>query len=114
MLQKEFIVGKWKLDSLYNPKDSTKNYMTEGIAYLDPQLRHYKYEFNMDGLIKLWLKDSLNRKGMGYDWVNTDQLAWKEYPSNKTIEVFEVSVLSKDSMVLQSKDSVALLFSKTR
>src|SRR5687767_274939 len=112
-IQKDFIIGKWKLDSLYSLKDSSSDLMTNGIGFIDPHLTDYQYKFTKDGSIELWLKDSLTKDSTSYEWTNEDQFVWKEYPANKTIEVFEVSLLNRDTLLLQSKDSVNLLFTKT-
>ena len=111
-IQKDLIIGKWKLDSLYSFKDSNSNLMTDVMELVDPHLTKYEYEFTKGGTIGLWLKDSLRKDSIRYEWINKKQLAWKEYPANKTIEVFEISILSKDSLSLQSNDSVILSFTR--
>jgi len=111
-IQKDLIIGKWKLDSLYSFKDSNSNLMTDVMELVDPHLTKYEYEFTKGGTIGLWLKDSLRKDSIRYEWINKNQLAWKEYPANKTIEVFEISILSKDSLSLQSNDSVILSFTR--
>ena len=113
-IQKDLIVGKWKLDSLYSLKDSSSDLMTDGFGLADPNLLIYEYAFTKEGSIELSLKDSLTKDSSRYEWINEGQLAWKEYPANKTIEVFDVSLLNSDSLSLRSKDSVILLFTKVK
>ena len=37
-IQKDLIIGKWKLDSLYNLKDSNSNLLTDVLELVDPHL----------------------------------------------------------------------------
>ena len=113
-VQKDLIIGKWKLDSLYSLKDSGSNVMPDVMELVDPHLKKYEYEFTKGGAVGLWLKDSLTKDSIRYEWIKEDQFAWKEYPANKTIEVFDVSVLNRDNLSIQSKDSVILLFTKAK
>jgi len=113
-VQKDLIIGKWKLDSLYSLKDSGSNVMPDVMELVDPHLKKYEYEFTKGGAVGLWLKDSLTKDSIRYEWIKEDQFAWKEYPANKTIEVFDVSVLNRDSLSMQSKDSAILLFTKAK
>ena len=113
-IQKDLIIGKWKLDSLYNLKDSSSNLIAEAMKLVDPHLKNYEYEFTKGGAVRLWLKDSLTKDSTRYEWINNDQLVWKEYSLNKIIEVFEVSILRKDSLSLQSNDNVILSFTKAK
>ena len=110
-IQKDLIIGKWKLDTIHSLKDSSFNAIAYGIGYLAPRLAKHKYEFTSNGSIELWPKDSSTTDSR-YEWIDKNQLAWKEYPANKIIEIFDVPVLSNDSMALVSKDSVMLSFIK--
>ena len=112
-VQKDLIIGKWKLDSLYSLKDSGSNVMPDVMELVDPHLKKYEYKFTKEGAVELWLKDSITKDSTRYEWIKEDQLAWKEYPANKTTEVFDVSVY-RDSLSMQSKDSVILLFTKAK
>jgi hypothetical protein len=113
-IQKDLIIGKWKLDSLFNPKDSSSNLIADAMNRVDPHLKKYEYEFTKGGAVGLWLNDSLTKDSIRYEWINEDQLAWREYPAKKTIEVFDVSILNRDSLSMQSKDSLILLFTKAK
>ena len=110
-IQKDLIIGKWKLDSIYSLKDSGFNPITDNAGYLALHLEKYEYEFTTSGSIMLWPTDSSTIENR-YEWIDENQLAWKEYPAGKTIEVFEVPVLNVDSMTLVAKDSVILSFVK--
>jgi hypothetical protein len=111
-IQKDLIIGNWKLDSIYSLKDSGFNAKAGVKGSLAQLLLKYSYEFNADGFIALWPKDS-STTGNGYEWIGKKRLAWKEFPANKTIEVFEVPVLNFDTLALVSNDSIVLSFIKS-
>lgn len=113
-IHKEQIVGKWKLDSLYFSKDSSNSIMPVIMMPADPNLKKYKYEFTKDGLVELWLADSLTKDSISYEWTKEDYITWKENAMKERDEVYKVSLLNKDSLLLQSKDSVSLLFTKEK
>jgi hypothetical protein len=110
--QKEQIIGKWKLDSLWSLKDSNTHFI-KGL--FDPKLKEYhQYEFKKDGSIFQFADDSLTQDSSRYEWTKENQLGWKEYLADTSVEVFNISLLDKDSMKLQSKDSSVLLFTKVK
>ena len=113
-IQKEWIIGKWKLGSIILPKDSNDNFVAGIIGIIEPDLRKYQYEFKKDGAISFWLEDSLTKDSSRYEWNKAGQLVWKEHPADTSGDVFKVSIPVKDSLVLQSSDSVVLLFTKLK
>ena len=113
--QKEWIVGKWKLDSILLPKDSNDNFMAGILGIVAPDLMKYRYELKQDGTISFSLGDSLIKDSSLYEWNKENQLVWKEYPADTTSNnVFKVSTLNEDSLVLQAEDSSLLLFTKVK
>ena len=113
-IQKEWIIGKWKLDSLHFLKDSNDNFLVGIMGMVESNLKKYHYEFTKDGSISVSLGDSLTKDSSRYEWNKKDQLIWKEYPTDTTGEVFNVSIPHKDSLVVQSQDSSVLLFTKVK
>ncbi len=113
-IQKELLIAKWKLDSIALPKDSASNFMTGIIGIVAPDLMSYQYELKKDGAISLSLQDSLLTDSSRYEWTKENKLVWKEYPADTSGDVFTVSTLNRDSLVLQSRDSVFLLFTKVK
>ena len=111
-LQKEWIVGKWKLDSIHLSKDSNDKFTSGIIGIIAPDLMKYQYEFKTGGSVVL--VDSLTKDSSKYEWNKKDQLVWKEHPADTVGEVFNVSIPHKDSLTLQSTDSVVLLFTKVK
>ncbi len=110
-IQKDLIVGKWKLDAL---KDSTRSIMTRFKEMGDTHLMKYHYTFTKEGFFELRLGDSPTKDSTRYEWTEKDQLTLKEYPTEKFPEVFKVSLLNKDSLSLQSNDSTIFLFTKAK
>lgn len=113
-IQKDWIIGKWKLDSILLPKDTNANFIAGIMKIIEPDLMKYHYVFKKDGAISLLLRDSLTKDSARYEWNKENQLIWKEYPADTTGEVFNVSVPHKDSLVLQSQDSSVLVFTKVK
>ena len=113
-IQQEWIVGKWKLDTLLFLKDSNNNFMVGIMGMVDSNLMKYRYEFTKDGAISCSLGDSLTKDSSRYEWTFENQLAWREYPSDTSGIIYNVSLLNKDSLVLQSKDSSIILFMKVK
>ena len=111
-IQQERIIGKWKLDSLLFLKDSNDNFMVGIMGMVDPNFMKYQYEFTKGGTISRSLGDSLTKDSSRYEWKKENQLVWKEYPADTSGNVFKVSILNKDSLMLQSEDSSILLFTK--
>jgi hypothetical protein len=113
-IQKESIIGKWKLDSILLPKDSNNNFTAGIMGIVAPDLMKYHYEFKKTGAIFLSLGDSLTKDSSRYEWNKKDQLVRKEYPADTVGDIFTVSTLNNDSLALQSEDSVILLFRKLK
>lgn len=113
-INKEHLMGKWKLDSLLLPKDSDTGFISGILKAIDPKLSKYQYEFNQNGTISLLQADSLTKDSMQYVWTNNDQLVWKEEPADTSEKTFSISALNKDSLLLLSDDSTLLLFKRVK
>ena len=111
-IHKEWIIGKWKLDSILLSKDSTDKFTSGIIGIVAPDLMKYHYEFKLGGAVVL--VDSLTKDSSNYEWNKKDQLVWKEHPADTSGEIFNVSIPTKDSLMLQSTDSVVLVFTKVK
>ena len=113
-IQKERIVGKWKLDSIILSKDSTNNFIPGITEIAAPELMKYHYEFKKDGAISFSVGDSLTKDSARYEWNKNDHLVWKEYPTDTSGDIFTIALLKIDSLSLQSEDSSVLLFTKVK
>lgn len=111
-IQKELIIGKWKLDSLSHVKDSAK--LFTGLAVMiDPDFKNYTYQFRKDGKVLRFLKDNVQKDSSRYEWTDKDHLLFKEQIDSIGTN-FIVSKLNKDSLVLELKDSSAAYFTKLK
>ena len=111
-IQKELIIGKWKLDSLSQTKGEAKLF-----AGPDPIVKsnfsNYAYQFQQDGKVLRLFKDSVQKNNSRFEWTKNDQLLFKQEADSLETS-FTVSKLSKDSLILQSKDSTTAFFSKAK
>ncbi len=96
-IKKEWIVGKWKAD-----------------AGKDSAFSSYRYDFLKDGNIVRSLTDSAKAGTSHYEWNKNNELVWKENASDSTGKIFAVLKLTQDSLQVQSKDSIVILFTKLK
>ena len=111
-IQKELIVGKWKLDSLLQTKDQAK-LLAGFVPAFDSNFANYVYQFQQDGKVLRLFKDSVQKNNSRFEWTKEGQLLFRQEADS--IEAsYTVSKLSKDSLILQSKDSTTAFFSKAK
>ena len=96
-IKKEWIVGKWKAD-----------------AGKDSAFSSYSYDFLKDGNILRSLSDSAKADTSHYEWNKANELVWKEKLSDSAGKVFSIVKLTQDSLLVQSKDSATILFTKPK
>jgi hypothetical protein len=114
-LQKELLIGKWKMDTLsIHPRDSTTGAAMGLIGMLDSNFYAYHYNFLADGHILQSLHDSVTADTSYYEWNKDNQLLVKEGSKDATAEAFTISTLSNDSLVILSKDSSGFVFTKLK
>lgn len=111
-IQKELIVGKWKLDSLSHVKDPVKQF-TGFATILDSNFSNYVYHFQHDGKILRLFKGSVQKNSSRYEWTKEDHLLFKGENDSLGTK-FSVFKLNKDSLVLQSRDSTTAFFTKMK
>ena len=109
-IQKELIIGKWKMNSLHEGKDSA-NLFVGIMGMIDSNLFHYDYDFRKDGDILKLLKDSVQKDISFYEWTKQDVLVWKE-KGDSIGEPLTIAKLTTDSLVLQTKDSTTIYFKR--
>jgi hypothetical protein len=111
----ELLAGKWKIDTLFlYSKDSSSGLMTGLISIAGSNFKKYSYNFRKEGTIFQLLNDSVTVDTSYYEWSTNDDLVWKEAKNDSTSEVFSVSKLNADSLILHSEDSVRLVFTKLK
>ena len=96
-INKEWIIGKWKTD-----------------AGKDSAFSQYSYDFLKEGNIVRSLNDSVKADTSHYEWNKNNELVWKESTGDSTGKVFSILKLTQDSLQVQSKDSVQILFIRTK
>lgn len=113
-IQKELLVGKWKMESVQTSKDSSNSFMVGIMGMVDSNILKYGYEFTKDGNILRSLGDSVTKDSSRYEWNKKNQLVWKDDAKDSTGTALQVTQLSKDSIQLQSIDSTIVLFTKIK
>ncbi|MBI5857365.1 MAG: hypothetical protein HZB42_06915 [Sphingobacteriales bacterium] len=96
-INKEWIAGKWKAD-----------------AGKDSAFSSYQYDFLKDGNIIRSVSDSVKADTLHYEWNKVNELVWKEKADDSTGKTFSVVKLTQDSLQVQSKDSLLILFTKLK
>lgn len=115
-IQKELVIGKWNMDSLDAVKDSTKDSFALLLFAMDSNARKQVYDFQTSGQVLVSLPgDSLARQDTSsFAWGRANELLWKENARDTVAESMNVVKLNKDSLVLQTKDSVLIYFKKVK
>jgi hypothetical protein len=110
LFEKDLLVGKWKIDSIYNQsKDSTWPYWI--LAFKDSVFRQYHFDFQKEGGIVQSRDGAVAADTSYFEW-KKNELLIKETAKDSTGESFAIGKLGKDTLILQSKDSA--LFVLTR
>src|SRR4030095_526199 len=115
-INKELVIGKWKIDSLVYKKDSTN----DGLAFLlvawDSIARKQEYNFQVNGELFISLpNDPVSKKDtFSFEWAKDKKLLWKEKHSDSAAESMTVIKLDKKDLVLRSADSTFVYFKKVQ
>jgi len=113
--QKELLIGKWKMDTLsIHPHDSTTGMAIAMIGARDSNFHAYHYNFLADGHVLQTIRDTVTTDTSYYEWSKKNELLIKEGTKDTTAEVFTISTLSSDSLVILSKDSASFVFTKLK
>ena len=114
VINKELLIGKWKIDSLIVEKDSLKKDLAQLLLFMDSADKKRVYDFRDNGQVLISLpSDSLaSRDTSSYKWGKENVLLVKDNASDTTDELMKVIRLSKEKFVVQSKDSLNIYFSR--
>jgi hypothetical protein len=112
-IQKELIIGKWKIDSLQSGKDSSHNFLVGIMGIVDSNTLRYAYEFTKEGTILRSLNDSVSSDSSRYAWNKENHLVWSE-KGDTTGSILKIARLNKDTLQLQAMDSMIILFTKLK
>ena len=115
-INKELVIGKWKIDSLVTKKDSTKDGLILLLFAMDSNARRQVYDFQTNGQVIVSLpNDTLSKKDTSsFAWGKEKELLWKEKYSDPAAESMMVIKLDKKDLVLQSADSTLVYFKKVK
>ncbi|MEI9944782.1 MAG: phosphoribosylaminoimidazolesuccinocarboxamide synthase [Chitinophagaceae bacterium] len=113
-LQKELVIGKWKMESVQAVTDSSNDLLTGIMATVDSNLLKYNYEFTKEGNILRSLGDSITKDTSRYAWDKKDQIIWKDDAADTIGTTLQIFKLNKDSLQVQSSDSTIVLFTKLK
>ena len=98
-INKELIIGKWK---------------TDAIMANDSGFNKYSYSFQKEGVVLRSISDSVKADTSHYELNEINELVLKEKASDSTGKTYSVVKLTQDSLQVQSKDSVTVLFTKAK
>jgi uncharacterized protein HemX len=113
-IEKELLTGKWTLNSLDVKTKDSSAYFLSLISAIDSNFTKYRYDFKADGNVLKSLTDSVKADSSHYEWTKKNELVWKENARDSTSEVFTVTRLTNDSLLLLSKDSTTFVFAKLK
>lgn len=114
-LQKELLIGKWKMDTLtIHPHDSATGIAIALLSMVDSNLKAYHYNFLADGHVLQMIHDTVTTDTSYYEWSKKNELLIKERTKDTTAEAFTISTLNSDSLVILSKDSSSFVFTKLK
>ena len=115
-INKELVIGKWKIDSLVSQKDSTKDGLALLLFAMDSNEKKQVYDFQTNGQVFVSLpNDSLSMKDTSsFAWGKDKELLWKEQHSDPVAESMTVIKLDKKELVLRSADSTLVYFKKVK
>lgn len=106
-IDKKLLTGQWKLDSITSGGH-------EHFALTSSDPAKYSCDFRQDGKIIALASDTAKPDTSFYEWKGKNILLVKSATKDSTGENYSVNTLSKDSLVLLSKDSVLLFFVKAK
>jgi hypothetical protein len=114
-IQKELLVGKWKMDTLsVHSRDSSMSLAIALAGALDSNFYANHYDFRADGHILQSRQDSATADTSYYEWNTKDELLIKESAIDSTAETFTISALNNDSLIMLSNDSSRLVFTRLK
>ncbi len=97
-INKEMIIGKWT--PVQPATDSTS------VKQL--------YEFTKDGIVLRSYGDTTKTDTLFYEWNKNQELLWKENSRQSGSRNFAVTKLTEDSLQIQPKDSLPILFTRAK
>jgi len=104
-IDKEIVLGRWKIDSLVAQKDSTKDDLILLLFALDSNVKKQEFKFFNNGQMISSEPGSSERDTSFFIWGKGEQLIWKEKKTGLFTDTTTIIKLDKKDFVLQSSDS---------
>lgn len=100
VINKEWIIGKWKPELTQPAKDSA------------PPV--FRYEFQKDGIALRSVSDTVKADTVSYAWKEKNTILIKEKPADTTGILFTIARLTQDSLQVTGEDNTGTLFTKMK
>ena len=115
-LNKEFVLGKWKIDSLVSQKASTEDGLALLLFAMDSTSKNEIYDFQKDGKVLVSVaSDTIAEKDTScFSWGSNNKFLWKEKITDPAADTMIVLKLTKKDFVLQSFDSTLIYLKKVK
>jgi len=106
------LVGKWQIDSLVTPKDSTKGSLALLLFALDSNAKKQVYDFYSNGQMISFRPGSSEKDTSFFIWAKEKQLIWKEKKTGSFTDTTTIIKLDKKELVFQTSDSTIFYLKK--
>jgi hypothetical protein len=115
-INKELVLGRWKIDSLVSQKDSTNDGFALLLFEMDSAASKLVYDFQADGKVLVSPPtDSIAKKDTSsFSWGKDKEFLWKERITDPDADTMTVIKLSEKEFVLQSFDSVLIYLKRVK
>jgi hypothetical protein len=112
-VEKELLIGNWKMDSLHLAPKNSANLVT-ALLLTDSGIHKYRFSFQKEGTFLQTINDSVKADTSYYEWPKKNELMIKESVKDSAGETYLIKKLSMDTLVLQSKDSAVFVLTKLK
>lgn len=115
-INKELVLGRWKIDSLVSQKDSTEDGLALLLFAMDSTAKNEIYDFQNDGKVIVSVaSDTIAKKDTScFFWGRDNKFLWKEKITDTVVDTMSVVKLDKQEFVLQSSDSTLIYLKKLK
>ena len=114
-IEKELLVGKWKMGSInLSPRDSATAFVPGIMSPGDSTLSKSQFHFQKEGTFLQTHNDQLQNDTSYYEWGKKNKLMIKGSAKDSTGDIYSVNKLNIDSLILQSQDSTVFVLTKLK
>jgi hypothetical protein len=115
-INKELVTGKWKIDSLVEKSDSSKDGLALLLFAMDSNARKEVYNFQADGKVITSLPgdSTAKRDTSSFTWGRSNEFFWKEEINDPVADSMKVVELNELRFILRSDDSTLIYFTKVK